>query len=224
MKNLSLSFITVALMSSCVFAEAEQSNEWNTGLKAGTLGIGLDMSTSISDDFGLRFNVNGLSYSREEEIDDINYDGELDLMTAGVLVDYYPFDTSFRLSAGAYYNNNAFSGVAKPSGAVTIEINGVEYSDSDVGQLDAEVTFNKVSPYIGMGWGNNVTEKGWGFTFDLGVMYHGAPDADLDVTINNPMLEAQIRDDVEAEKESLLNDIEDFKFYPVIMLGANYRF
>lgn len=204
--------------------EVEEKRNYNVALKVGTLGVGLDVSTAISENVAVRFNVNGLKYSRTEEIDDIEYDGDLNLLTAGILLDYFPLDNAFRVSGGAYYNGNKFTGIARPTATTNIEINGITYGVNDVGQLDAEITFDKVAPYLGIGWGNDTRTEGWGFSLDIGAMYHGTPKADLDVTVNNPVLEAQIKNDVAAEKQELLDEIEKYKVYPVVMIGVNYTF
>jgi len=204
--------------------EVEEKRNYNVALKLGTLGVGLDVSTAISDNLAVRFNVNGLKYNHVEEIDDIKYDGDFKPFTAGVLLDYFPLDNAFRLSGGAYYNGNKFIGTATPTATTNIEINGISYGVNDVGQLDTEITFDKIAPYIGIGWGNDTRTEGWGLSLDIGAMYHGTPKADLDVTVNNPLLEAQIKNDVVAEKQELLDEIEKYKVYPVVMIGVNYTF
>jgi len=200
------------------------ARNYDVGLRAGTLGAGVDISTPINEKLTVRFNINSFNYSRTEEIDGINYDGDLKLLTAGALLDYFPFESTFRLSAGAYYNNNKFTGTAKPLGPITININGRDYTEADVGRLDTKITFNKFAPYLGFGWGSNANKKGFGFSFDIGAMYHGTPKTDLNVVINNKNLENQINEDVEAEKRSLEDEISKYKFYPVVMIGVNYTF
>lgn len=216
--------------------EEESTNQgtMNIAFKGGTLGMGIDFSYIILDNLNLRANINGFSYSTDEEIDDIKYDLDLDLMSVGVLADYYPFGGTFRLSGGAYYNNNEFKGKATPTDTINIEINNVNYSASDIGHLNANIDFDKFAPYLGLGWGNETSKKGLGFTFDLGVMYHGEPNVDLSATrgssllnIGNPIVDAAyeiITQNVEAQEQSTKKDIKDFKFYPVVMIGLNYTF
>ena len=202
--------------------------QYNVALKVGTLGVGLDASKAINDQWAVRFNINGFKYSMDEEIDDVDYDADLNLLTAGILVDYFPFENDFRVSGGLYYNDNNFEGTAKPTATTTVDINGVAYGLADIGALNSDVTFNKAAPYLGIGWGNDSREKGWGFTFDLGVMYHGEPDVDLDVEVNPAVagtpLEATIQANVDKEAEQFLDEVKDYKFYPVAMIGVNYTF
>ncbi|MDD2776349.1 MAG: hypothetical protein PHU06_10360 [Gallionella sp.] len=45
------------------------------------------------------------------------------------------------------------------------------------------MTFNNLSPYIGIGWGNpEAQDMGWGFVADLGLLYQGNPKASLTST------------------------------------------
>ena len=58
-----------------------------------------------------------------------------------------------------------------------------------------------------------------GFICDIGVIYHGTPHVSFTATGTgiDPA-------DVEEEKKKLKDNIEDFRFYPVITLGLIYKF
>lgn len=206
---------------------AEKPKDINGALKLGTLGIGVDLSSPFNDTFALRVNVNGISITQTERQDGTDFEGTLDLLTAGALIDYYPFENNFRVSSGLYYNGNGFTGNAQPSLGSSVEIDGERYTlgeTGDIASLDSEVSFKSTAPYIGLGWGNNAHEKGWGFTFDLGAMYHGSGTAELKANINNQTLANEIADAVATEEEKINADLEEFKFYPVLSLGVNYTF
>lgn len=216
----------VVLLSSSLLV-AEKPKDINGALKLGTLGYGVDLSSPFNDTFALRLNVNGLSFTQTDSQDGTDFEGTLDLFTAGALIDYYPFENNFRFSSGLYYNGNGFTGSAKPSAGSTVEIDGNTYTlgdTGDIGSLDSEVSFKSTAPYVGLGWGNDAKDKGWGFTFDLGAMYHGSGTADLKANINNQTLANEIAADVEAEEQNIKADLEEFKFYPVLSLGVNYTF
>ena len=200
---------------------------YNADLKFGTLGVGVDVARAINDRFALRLNVNGLRYSRQETIDDVDYDGTISLLTVGGLVDYHPFTNAFRISAGAYYNGNKFSGTATPSATQTLNIGNNTYTGAEIGRLDAQVDFNKFAPYLGIGWGSDARQEGWGFSFDLGVMYQGSPQVDATAAINASLpaaVKQAILDDIEVEKQNIQDDVKNYKWYPVIMIGVNYTF
>lgn len=197
---------------------------FNTAVKLGTLGLGVDVSTPINDKLSARFNLNGASYTDTQDNDGNEFEGTLDLLTVGALVDYYPFENNFRLSGGVYYNANEFTGTATPSITTTIELNDVEYTIDDIAKVNTDVTFNKFAPYVGVGWGNDARDKGWGFTLDLGVMYHGSAEAGLSPEIKDLNKIAEIRDAIKEEEKNIEDDLADYKVYPVVSVGVNYSF
>ena len=209
----------ILLSTTALFAD--EAKEINMALKVSTLGLGLDVSTPINDTFSARLNINGASYSDNQNSSGNTFEGTLDLFTAGVLVDAYPFENNFRLSTGLYYNGNGFSGSVTPSSTQTVDINGVTYTSADLSKLNTDVTFNKIAPYFGIGWGNNAQDKGWGFTFDLGALYHGEGSVNLTA---EGSLSSVIASDIAQEEQSLNNDLSSFKVYPVISFGVNRSF
>ena len=204
--------------------ESINKRVYNSSLKLGTLGLGIDVSTPINDKLSARFNLNGATYSDTQEKDNNEFEGTLDLLTTGVLLDYYPFENNFRLSTGVYYNGNGFDGTIKSTKETKIEIGDKEYSLDELGSLDTKLVFDKIAPYVGLGWGNDAHDKGWGFTFDLGVMYHGEADVNLEADIKNQALAQEINDATKREEVNSEDDLNDFQFYPVVMLGVNYSF
>ena len=204
---------------------ANKLRAFNAGVKIGTLGLGLDISTPINDKLSARFNLNGATYTDTDSQDGNDFEGTLDLLTAGVLVDYYPFENNFRLSGGAYYNGNGFTGNVKPSATTTIDINGYEYDAGKLGSIDSKIEFDKIAPYLGLGWGNDAHDKGWGFTFDLGVMYHGEGKATLTPKGIAAIVDRiKLDSDVQKEEDSINDDLAKVKLYPVLALGVNYTF
>ena len=197
---------------------------YNVGLTVGTLGAGLNVATPISDSFQLRLNVNGAKYSRTETEEDIDYDADLKFANAGLLVDYFPFESvGFHVTAGAYYNANKIDATARPTASDPISINDVDYTVADIGQLDAKVDFDKFAPYVGLGWGNDSRSEGFGFSLDVGVLV-GKPAAKLTPVGVNPLVKSQIEADIKAEQASIDEDLKDVKVYPVIMFGVTYTF
>ena len=211
----------------------EQISTLNTTtFKVGTLGAGIDLSIPMTETLNLRLSLNGLSYSVDDVEEDINYEGTAQLLTIGALLDYYPVeDSTFRLSGGVYYNGNKTEADAYPTGG-DYEINDVTYQADEIGSLSGLVDFDTVSPYVGLGWGGRSVEPGWGFSLDIGAMYHGEPNVSAEVTrgagIPNDAagdaFYAQLEADVEAERLTIEEDASDFTIYPVIMIGVTYTF
>ena len=194
-------------------------------LKAGTLGAGLDVSVGMSESLGLRLQANALSYEDDLTESDVDYSGDLELKSAGLLLDWHPFSGVFRISAGAYWNGNQAAAVGRPTGG-TFEINGVTYQAADIGSLNGQIDFESVAPYFGIGWASAPKAgRGMTFSFDLGVLYQGEPNVGLTVVCGPTVPNCNtLQSDVAAEQASLQEDLSDYKFYPVVSFGIGYRF
>jgi len=194
-------------------------------LKGGTLGAGLDLSVGMSESLGLRLQANALSYEDDLTESDVDYSGDLELKSAGLLLDWHPFSGVFRVSAGAYWNGNEVSAVGRPTGG-TYVINGVTYNAADVGSLNGQIDFESVAPYFGIGFASAPKAgRGMTFSFDLGVLYQGEPNVGLTAVCGVPGPTCtQLQSDVAAEEASLQDDLKDYKFYPVVSFGIGYRF
>jgi len=208
----------------------ENSNHtsFNYALKVGTLGVGVDLSTSLNEWMSLRFNANGLRYTTDDESrynSMISTDKTYDLQTIGLLLDYHLLQ--LRVTTGIYMNDNLIIDIATPTSRSGLFFNGVNYDVSSITRVEQTISFNKVSPYLGIGWGNNTKKEGWNISLDIGLMYHGTPSLDLDITFN-PLLSKAKADEIlknaEAEKKVQEDDLSDFPFYPVVMVGFSYSF
>jgi len=202
-------------------------SNYNGALEFGTLGIGASISKRVSDEFALRFNINGFKYSKDSTISDIDYDVDVHLFTVGLLADYYPLDNNFRISAGLYYNDNHADGVFTPSASQSFTLGDNTYTGAQIGKVDASVDFNRIAPYIGIGWGGRTSIEGLSFYANAGVMYQGSPNIDASATPNPSLpdlIKQQIKDDVEKEKNEIYDDVKKYKFYPVLSIGFSYSF
>ena len=195
------------------------------GLKMGTLGAGLELTMEAAENVNLRFGGNYFKLSREIDVEDNAYDMDLKLNSFTALADWYVADSSFRVTAGAFINENGLSGTSLASN--TYEINDTIYTSAEVGTLTADIGFKSVAPYLGIGWGNPLADDSdWSFMADLGIVFAGKPSLDIMTTggtfSNNPLLLADIE---QAEQDFRDTDeISYLKYYPVISVGLNYRF
>ena len=194
------------------------------GLKAGTLGAGLDLTVGLAPVLNLRVGAQGFSLSRTFTEQDVSYDGKADLKSAWLLLDVHPGGKDTRLSVGVVFSRNKVTGTSPTTGTVTI--NGVTYSIANVGTIDGEATANDVCPYLGLGWGNAVRPGSpLRFAFDVGVLYQGAPKISLTAHPVNPALvPPTFFADLEKERQKVEDDASKYKFYPVVNLGLSYRF
>lgn len=208
------------------------------GLRASTLGAGIEAIYSFSSNFNLRAQGNFISLDRSLEEDGVQYDGKLDFQTFGVLADYHPFEGSFRLTGGLYQNGNEIKVQATcppPNGCQVGNSTITSTPGPDPARLNGVIDFNSTAPYAGIGWGNAMKGSALHFGFDIGVLFQGSPKADLDArgqaTVTGGVNFAgdigtnqQVQDQVAAEEQNLQQEIDEFKLYPVISFTIGYRF
>ncbi len=241
-QSLSLVLSAAILITASSVAKAN-TNPIGVSAKVGTLGLGVELDYAINEKFNVRLQANGYSYDDDFEEDDISYTGEIDLSSTGVLVDWRPFDGTFRVTAGLYNNANELTAIATQVGNQSYEIGDVDYRSAanDPLILDAKAELGKSSAgYLGIGWGNTAP-SGWMFSFELGVLLSGSPEVSLSATgsaigsyngveqqfsvsdNSNPLVQ-EFNENLRVEEKNLKEDISDFDVYPVISLGVGYRF
>lgn len=191
-------------------------------IKGGLLGAGLEIERSFNDSFGARVGINHFTYDYTATEDDIEYDFELDLMTLGLLLDWHPFKSSFKLTGGVMYNSNTLDSTSKS--IATFDIGDQTYMGSEIGTLNGDIDFNDIVPYFGLGWNTAFGKDGhWGFIFELGAIFQGTPTANLTATgpiANDPAFMTELA----KEEDNLQEDLNDFEYYPNISIGISYRF
>lgn len=215
------------------------------------LGAGLSVGTSVGD----RFNVRGVfhGYSHDDTFEDgennADYDATLRLQTLALMGDWHPFRGVFRITAGLVSNGNEIRLHAQDRGGSEYQVNDCTYvsSTSDPLQINGRVDFSSTVPYFGFGWGGNMNaEPGFYGIFDIGVLFSGSPNVELNARgraraqsttgsegsvcapdntteypVNNfPEFQTQLdQAQADAEKEG-----EDYKLWPNIAFGFGWRF
>jgi hypothetical protein len=203
---------------------------WAITPEIGTLGVGASVTKSLTPNLNARVGVNAASISvggYQKRRNEVTYDANLDLLNVSTLVDYHPFQNSgFRVSGGLVFNDNKVEGRGRIRDNVEFEYNNNRYTTKDISSVKGKVSFpNNIAPYLGIGWGNAVKPGNrWGFSANLGVIFAGAPQVNLDADIVNESLREQINRDLRVEERELEDDIKGFKFYPVVSVGVSYQF
>lgn len=188
------------------------------GVKAGTLGLGVEGTVGLAAGLNVRAGLNSFSYDYSDSAGDVDYEIDLDLKSYALLLDWHPFAGTVKLTAGVLSNKNGATMTATPTGSATI--GGTSYPAGTAGQLRGEMDFKSTAPYAGIGWGNAAgTARGLGVSVELGVLFQGAPDVTL--TSSNP---AVSQSDLDAEAREIEDDLSGFKTYPVISFGLSYQF
>ena len=218
--------ILFAALAAAHTAHAAAAAEVAATADIGTTGFGLHLSTPLATNLNARIGINVANYSYDGNTSDVDYDFKLKLATADALLDYHPFEGSFRISGGVVYNGNKIDARARPNAAGSYDINGTVYSAATVGRLDGKIDFRKAAPYLGIGWGNALEQSGWSVGLDLGVSFQGSPKTALASSgcTASAASCAQLARDIAAENAKLADEVDDFKFYPVVRAGVSYRF
>jgi hypothetical protein len=235
--------IACTLLSATISTYASAS-DIGFSIKAGTLGLGMELDYKINELFNVRLQTNSYTYDDEFEEDGIDYEGEINFSSTGILVDWRPFEGSFKLTGGVYANNNELSGNTNSIGDETYEIGGALYSTSSSDPLQVSIDAalgNSTAGYLGLGWGNSPSNNGWMFSVELGVLLSGEPTVDLSASgtaiisqngssesfnlsdTSNPLVQ-EFQNELVNEELKLEDDISDFNVYPVIAIGVGYRF
>ena len=214
-------FTMIVVLSACGNAQAV-FDEWAIGAKAGTLGLGGELTTNLIPQVNLRAGIQWLDLGFGAQLSDVDYDLKLHLLNPLVQVDWFPFDGSFHISGGVLFNGSDIRLRATPGEAV--EIDNVTYTPSQLGSLRGDVECQSVAPYVGIGWGNALDEAGrWGFAVDLGVAFTGSPNVDL--SASGPIsTDSAFRTRLAEEERDIQDKLDLFRLYPVLSISLFYRF
>jgi len=194
----------------------------------GTTGIGFHTTIPLRPNLNARLGMGYLGYTYSGRTRDMDYDLKLTANTYDALLDWYPSkDSAFRLTTGLSYNGNKIDVHARPNASGTYTIQGRAYDAASVGKVNGNVDFNKVAPYLGIGWGRrSAKEKGWSFSTDIGVMLQGAPKTSLSSSgcTASESVCREFSNDVARENAALRDEVDKFKVYPVLRVGISYTF
>ena len=193
---------------------------WGIGIKAGTLGLGIEISKSFSQKFDVRAGTSYFTLSQDFKMNISNQDmdikTEVDLISAELLADWYPFNnSSFKLTVGSAYNfNSTLSGV----GVVTEPYEIGDYiviEPEDVGQVGVDIIYNSIAPYAGLGFGRAVPKNKFSVGFQMGIYYFGKPEVKVNAT---ELLAPSVENEVVLEQ-----NLDQYRWYPQISLKLSYR-
>ncbi|MDE2120930.1 MAG: hypothetical protein KGJ64_09560, partial [Betaproteobacteria bacterium] len=195
----------------CIAAHAAMPGTSGVAVSAdaGTLGGGVSARFSLSDNVDARLGLHGLNYSYNTVSQGDNYSGRLKLQNLEVFADWYPYAGSFHVTGGVVLNKDRFALNGQANNG-TFTFNGDTYTADQVGAVQAKVSFNRVAPYLGVGWNTgSMRDAGWHLSSDIGLMYLGRPKATLTATgaAGNPALAA----DIAAAQAQLQSDLSKYR-------------
>lgn len=238
--------------STGTYTRSAPFSRFGFGVGISPLGIGLQTATNINDHLNVRATGSFFNYSTSFSTNGFAADAKLNLASAGMALDYYPFHAGFRLSPGVlFYNGNGLTATDTVAGGTSFTLNGDTFysanANSATGATPANGTatlgLNTTKPAFTMttGWGNMLPRKGWpiSFPFEIGAAFTGSPSLNatlagwachdqaqtqcVDLTSNNPIA-LQVQSDLRAQIAKWTNDLSELKIYPILSVGAAYSF
>ena len=209
------------------------------GVKAGTLGAGVDLSFALTQTINARIGLTSVQIDSEQETLSVGDSGfEEDMLTtldadygaSGLLFDWYVFDGTFHVTAGMVKNNGAVGISGQLQTGVTYTVGGQTFDSNDIiGNIGGDVSLgDSYQPYLGIGWGRKADDDpGFSLSVELGVALLD-PKAQLVATVDvtggtfadQAALDAMLRD----AEDNFESEFDEFEFFPVFSLGLNYAF
>ena len=214
-----LAFIAAATLLFTAPAEADKL--FGIGVKAGTLGIGIEGTWRPPVPWlDLRVGANAYDYSDSGTYSSVPYAGTLSLDSYYATANLHFPLSPFRVTAGIYENGNELQ--LTSSGSGIYEIGGIPFDAADVGTLRSVTSFAGTSPYFGVGFDFTVLNR-VGLNLDFGVLWQGEPDVTLTadgVIADDPLFQLAL----EQERQDIAEEVSDYKAWPVVSLGFVVNF
>ncbi len=184
----------------------------------GTMGLGADVAVSLTPRVALRGGANFVPYTPEFTADDVDYEFNFPSPQFTALLDLF-LTGGLRLSGGVRIATEDLSTTGRLT--TSLEIGGDIYTPSEVGILTGTIMTRKVSPYLGVGYGNVALSR-IGFFADLGIALHGGPEVDLTASEGSLAGDPVFEGDLDREAQNFEDDIEWYAFYPVLSVGISF--
>ncbi len=150
------------------------------GPQISTLGLGGEAGLRFNDFVGLHGGGNYFTLDFDNNVNSTNYAFELDLVSAGGVVDLHPFGGGFRVSGGVRWNGNNASLRATPNG--TILIGDTTFTAAQAGSLSGDLDFETFAPLASVGYQGSFFADRVQLSFDLGVLFQGDPNVTLNAS------------------------------------------
>ena len=217
--------LAAAALAPLLLLPGISSADTSIGLRAGTLGLGAELSYAVSQRVALRLGADTYTPKMVTVTqEDIDYDAKAKLRSASLLVDWFPFANNFRVSLGVMFNKNKVTATAKPDSSGKYTFGNNTFDATQIGTPEADVSFKKTVPYLGIGYGRPIN-GGLSFISDLGVMFQGSPTATLSAACTPTTPDcALLQSSVATEQANVNDNISKFKYYPVFSIGLAYTF
>lgn len=189
--------------------------------EAGLAGYGGLVEWAADNRWSFSAGYTGGDFKARIKTDDTDYDAKIRLRNPQLFVNWSPFDGYFRLSAGVITQDSSVTLSARRNANGLIVVNGTPLVGIDSLTGTATVP-NSVAPALTLGWQTPQDRPGFGYSLSAGVMYTGSPKVTAAVT--GPTAAAATGSGaVEMERRRIENELDKYKFLPILQAGLVYR-
>ncbi|MES2888482.1 MAG: hypothetical protein V4739_10780 [Pseudomonadota bacterium] len=151
----------------------------------------------------------------------ITYNTKIKASRLGLFADWFVSPgSSFRLTGGLTSNQYKVDLSGGGTGS-TITIGGSTYALAAGDRFDVKVKFPSTTPYLGVGWGHQKADKGWGFHADVG---GSIGKAKVTTTVSGALAAQVSQADIDAETAEIRDGVGQIRFVPQLTVGVSYRF
>ncbi len=219
--------LSAALAASALLAFGNASADFGVGVKAGTLGVGLEGRWDPPIPwFDVRVGVNRYDFDDTGDYAGIDYDATLALESYYVTGNFKFPASPLRFTVGAFSNGNELQMISQDTGGLNFDIGDGSFTPGQVGELTSTTSFSSTAPYAGVGFDFEVFGKA-GINLDFGVVWQGEPSVTLEATNFANLSAAEqavLGPALDAERAAIEDDVSDYKAWPVVSLGIVYNF
>jgi hypothetical protein len=189
---------------------ALNSHRFGVILHGGAIGYGLDVAYNINPHLNVRaglnlFNISGIEVPYTIDERDVNIVLANNALSFEVMAEYLPWQSSsFKIVGGLGYISE-FTGEAQIMVNEPLMFGEIEIRPEDIGQLNLQLQYQGLAPYLGIGFGRSVPKKRVGFGFELGTYYVGSPSVSMTGT---ELLEPSANEDQEQAFEDAFSSLQ----------------
>lgn len=234
--------ILLSMLLGCTLPALGQNNTTSIDITAGTQGAGISLGYKINPSVRLRLRGAMLNYSANENWSDSDAQLKLYGNNVGLLVDIFPGEGNFYISAGLNFSENKMRCKARmyrePGMATNATIGGVEYSmtEGNEAEIHGKYSWNHAQPYIGIGYQDSLLGSSTlYYSLDLGINFMGSGNLTVgssgnlkyrDTATNQmkPVTNEIIEKSIRQEGRDFFKIADDLCVYPVLQLGIGAQF
>jgi hypothetical protein len=216
------------------------------------LGIQLETVTKLASHFNLRGTGDFFNYSTNFTTSGINATAKLNLASARVSLDVYPFRSGFHISPGVLLaNQNQVTASTNVAAGTSFTLNGQTYYSATANSATGATPItgsgilglntNKTAFTATAGWGNMARGRGhWSVPVEAGVAFIGAPTVKVnlsgwacydqaqtecaDITSTTNPIGVAVQSNLTTQVAKWTSDLNVLKTYPIVSVGLAYSF